>query len=176
MGPQTFSRSIPLKELQMWDLQTAGMTCKFTGQRQGSHIIRSCFGGAANNFIVSGSEGIKLSFKLFPFDYRWSVTITLDAKVYIWHRDTGVLLEVLDGHGPGSVNSVVWHPHEASMFASCSDDRTVRIWEPQSSIFCVDSEHVNSASAPGSEPLHHDKGKSRPHISTAFDSFTPTPQ
>ena len=32
----------------MWDLQTARMTRKFTGQRQGSHIIRSCFGGAVS--------------------------------------------------------------------------------------------------------------------------------
>jgi len=133
------------EELQMWDLKTARMTRKFTGQRQGSHIIRSCFGGAANNFIVSGSE---------------------DAKIYIWHRDTGVLLEVLEGHGPGSVNSVVWHPHEASVFASCSDDRTIRIWEPQSSILTLDTERPTSASA---ECSHHEKGKMLPVDSPAVD-------
>lgn len=33
------------------------MARKFTGQRQGQHIIRSCFGGVDGNFVVSGSEG-----------------------------------------------------------------------------------------------------------------------
>jgi len=133
-------------ELQMWDLQTARMTRKFTGQRQGSHIIRSCFGGAANNFVVSGSE---------------------DAKVYVWHRDSGVLLEILEGHGPGSVNSVVWHPHEANVFATCSDDRTVRIWEPQSTVCSMDADPTASANG---ESLSIDKGKStRPTASSVLD-------
>lgn len=38
-------------------------------------------------------------------------------------------MEELSGHGEGSVNSVAWHPRNERMFASCSDDHTVRIWE-----------------------------------------------
>ncbi|KAI6099927.1 WD40 repeat-like protein [Pisolithus croceorrhizus] len=34
------------------------------------------------------------------------------------------------GHGIGSVNCVAWNPQNERMFASCSDDCTVRIWEP----------------------------------------------
>jgi WD40 repeat protein len=52
-----------------------------------------------------------------------------DGKVYVWHRDRGVLLDVLAGHGSGSVNSVAWNPRNAQMFASCSDDCTIRLWE-----------------------------------------------
>ncbi|KAI6022746.1 WD40 repeat-like protein [Pisolithus marmoratus] len=97
--------------VHLLDLNDGHMARKFTGQRQRQHVIRSCFGGVDGNFVVSGSEG----------DYR---------NVYVWQRDTGILLEVLSGHGNGSVNCVAWNPKNERMFASCSDDCTVRIWEP----------------------------------------------
>ncbi|KAG2158482.1 WD40 repeat-like protein [Suillus bovinus] len=95
-------------EIHLWDLEEFRLARKFTGQRQGHHVIRSCFGGIDGNFVISGSE---------------------DRNVYVWHRDTGTLLEVLDGHGLGSVNSVAWNPRNKRMFASCSDDNTIRVWE-----------------------------------------------
>jgi len=96
-------------EIYLWNIHTGNIARKFSGQSQSRHVIRSCFGGIDNNFIVSGSE---------------------DGNVYVWHRDTGVLLEALTGHGKGSVNAVAWNPMNESMFASCSDDHSIRIWEP----------------------------------------------
>ncbi|KAH9180764.1 WD40-repeat-containing domain protein, partial [Lactarius sanguifluus] len=91
-------------EILLWNL--------FTGRlqwRQTRHVIRSCFGGVNGNLIVSGSE---------------------DGNVYIWDRERAVLLDVLTGHGNGSVNSVAWNPRNTQMFTSYSDDFTIRLWEP----------------------------------------------
>ncbi|KAF8440042.1 WD40-repeat-containing domain protein [Boletus edulis BED1] len=95
-------------EVHLWDLSEGRLTRKFTGQHQGHHVIRSCFGGVGGNLVLSGSE---------------------DRNIYVWHRDTGVLAKILSGHGVGSVNAVSWNPCNERMFASCSDDATIRIWD-----------------------------------------------
>ncbi|TDL25023.1 WD40 repeat-like protein [Rickenella mellea] len=121
-------------EVQLWDLDSARMARRFTGQRQGKHVIRSCFGGVDGNFIVSGSE---------------------DGNVYVWHRDTGALLEALPGHGEGSVNSAAWNPKDERMFASCSDDCTIRIWE------IPPPEMMEAVGSPMAEQNGKGKGRSR---------------
>lgn len=98
---------------------------------QGRHVIRSCLGGADEDFILSGSEGEKN----FTDARAMSMThipgsVLADQRIYVWRRDTGALLEVLSGHGAGCVNDVAWNPRELGLFASCSDDRTVRLWCP----------------------------------------------
>ncbi|KAG8889730.1 hypothetical protein FRB98_003022 [Tulasnella sp. 332] len=95
-------------DLMLWDLETHRTVRKYMGQRQREDVIRSCFGGQDGDFVLSGSE---------------------DSNVYIWRKDTGTLMEVLQGHEGGSVNAVAWNPTEVGMFASCSDDSTIRIWE-----------------------------------------------
>ena len=41
---------------------------------------------------------------------RFLIVYIVDGNIYIWHKETEILLETLSGHA-GSCNSVVWHPH-----------------------------------------------------------------
>ena len=79
------------------------------------------------------SVGVKVSDRAFvSLAYSNHGRLTMvhkDGNVYAWHRDTGTLLEVLPGSNEGSVNAISWNPRNERMFASCADDRTVRIWE-----------------------------------------------
>lgn len=47
--------------VQLLDIETAEVVREYSGQKQGNYIIRSTFGGAAENFVVSGSEGKSIS-------------------------------------------------------------------------------------------------------------------
>lgn len=50
-----------------------------------------------------------------------------DNRVYVYHRATGRKLFALPGH-QNVVNTVAWNPVVHTMFASGSDDGTVRVW------------------------------------------------
>lgn len=45
-------------EVQLIDIETADIVRRFLGQKQAKFVIRSSFGGADQNLIISGSEGI----------------------------------------------------------------------------------------------------------------------
>jgi WD40 repeat protein len=70
--------------------------------------------------------------------------------VYIWHVRTGELLHVLPGHS-GSVNAVAWNHANPYLFASASDDRTVRVWGLASA--CSDHDHDHLSGCGGHN--HH---------------------
>ncbi|KAI9696648.1 MAG: hypothetical protein M1820_008097 [Bogoriella megaspora] len=95
------------------DINTGGAKQTYEGQKQSSYVIRSCFGGANQQIIASGSE---------------------DCNVWIWRRRSGQLIAKLKGHQDGFVNAVAWHPTDPSIFATAGDDHTTRIWSSAESI------------------------------------------
>ncbi|KAF9514475.1 hypothetical protein BS47DRAFT_1295012 [Hydnum rufescens UP504] len=115
-----------IKVVFLWDMQTSQLVRRFLGHQHEQHVLRSSFGGVNDTWVVSGGE---------------------DQLIYVWHRDTAEILETLDGHKHGSVNSVSWNPVDDGVFASCSDDGTIRVWEAPTWTSTGDSIADSSASS-----------------------------
>lgn len=101
--------NVASQEVHLWDLDSRTLVQKYSGHKQSRFVIRSCFGGVDQGFVVSGSE---------------------DNNVYIWNREHGTLLDSLTGH-TATVNSVTWNPKNPHQLAAASDDHTIRIWESE---------------------------------------------
>ena len=70
----------------------------------------------------------------FSPDGQRFVTGSMDKSVKVWDTETMKLLKVIDrarhaGHGT-SVNKVLWADYR-NQIVSCSDDRTISVWELQ---------------------------------------------
>ncbi|KAI8341837.1 WD40-repeat-containing domain protein [Chlamydoabsidia padenii] len=104
-GRYALTNSQTPDEIHLWDLEKRTLTKTYTGHQQGGFIIRSTFGGDEQSFILSGSE---------------------DNDIYVWSREHQNILEVLEGH-EGRVNCINWYPGHPMMFASASDDHTIRM-------------------------------------------------
>lgn len=82
---------------------------QYMGHVQSRFLIRSGFGAPKDRFVLSGSE---------------------DGHVYVWQSNSNTPLHVLSGH-TDTVNAVAWNPVlSRKLFASCSDDREIHIWQP----------------------------------------------
>jgi len=67
-------------EIQLIDMGTFEVVQRFSGHRQGQYVIRSTFGGAGENFVVSGSEGKSpCPFKKVPFVIVWLIPFRLEG-------------------------------------------------------------------------------------------------
>mgnify|MGYP002715146364 CR=1 FL=1 len=116
------------------DLTTRTFLQSFHGRCAHDYVIRASFGGEGNrfarqlgpSFVASGSE---------------------DSRICVWHRVSGQVLDTDCRHAHGAVNDVVWHSAQADMMASCGDDGTVRVWQPQSKVTATDTPVVRQAHA-----------------------------
>ena len=117
--------TLPFQGVHLWDLHDRQLVRKYQGVTQGHYVNHATFGGPNEEFIASGSEGLFLfpwltETSLYDFD-------SLDSKVYLWHRRHERPIMIFSGH-LRTVNCVSWHPILPLLFASASDDATVRIW------------------------------------------------
>lgn len=101
--------------------------------------------------------------------FIFSVVLITDSKVYVWHRESGALLEELAGHGDGSVNSVAWNPRNEKMFASCSDDHTVRIWEATQSFSEMERDRMYHRNGLETVAMSNGKGKEKSAVRQRWD-------
>ncbi|GAB4817799.1 hypothetical protein N2152v2_004845 [Parachlorella kessleri] len=114
--------SLSTPELHLWDLGAGAslappsLPCavfqRSCPARPSRFVVRACLGGLGQKFVLTGSE---------------------EGKVYMFLRSSGDLLASLDGHA-ATANAVAWNPQDPHMFASASDDRTVRIWGLEASV------------------------------------------
>ena len=103
-------------------------------------MIRSGFGAPKDRFVLSGSEG-----EAAPSFIHVMLMHYLDNHVYVWKANSPQPVQVLAGH-EDTVNCVAWNPVASRrLFASCSDDTTIRIWQPPEA-----SDELMSSTAMGS--------------------------
>jgi len=100
--------------LYMWDVRPFVTTP--------SRCLRR-FEGASHNF-----EKMLLRCSWSP-DGRRVMAGSADRNVYVWDVDSQDIIYCLPGHG-GSVNEVVYHPHEP-ILASCGSDKKIYLGELQ---------------------------------------------
>ena len=95
-------------KISLYNLEKTKFEDKYYGHMQKNMIIKCCFGGDKDQYILSGSE---------------------DSKVYFWERKyPGTPKYIFKGH-LGIVNSIELLFNDVLL--SVSDDKTLKIWTPK---------------------------------------------
>jgi len=109
-------------------METGKVLQEFHGHKQKDFMIRSAFGGANENFVISGSEGkYSVFFRHSECTGFRTDKHKLDSNVYIW-RTTGQFVLKLDAHRLGCANTVSWNPKNPWVFATAGDDYKVKMY------------------------------------------------
>lgn len=87
-------------------------------------VLKCTFGGANEGFVLCGSE---------------------DATVSIWNKEKGDIVAKIGGQTSPQypltshtqvINCVSWSPSDPFIFATASDDQTVRLWGIENMPLC----------------------------------------
>lgn len=74
--------NVSTQGVHLWDLRDRILLRKFQGVTQGQFTIHSCFGGANQDFVASGSEGKRLLFIIHgPLVLKVIATVCNSLKV-----------------------------------------------------------------------------------------------
>ena len=112
-----YDTNLALLDLASGELQTIDLTSGKVVQRFQSALMRRDytvvgeFFGEGNSLVLGCSE---------------------NGRICVWDRHTASILDVLDRHAHGCVNSISTNPVNPNMFISTGDDCTVRVWEMSS--------------------------------------------
>ncbi|KAK3351680.1 WD40 repeat-like protein [Neurospora tetraspora] len=120
----------------LYDIPTKDVIRQYNQHKGGDFLIRAYLGGANEGFVLSGSE---------------------DGSIYIYHKNTGILVARLKGAHAPRCNSAAWNPSDPRMIASCGDDGLVKIWYPEWPDWDEDMEH----SANNNNGTVHDTARPR---------------
>ncbi|KXX74493.1 WD repeat-containing protein 26 [Madurella mycetomatis] len=111
-------------EAVLIDIETRETMAKYSGLVGGQFTIRSAFGGANENFVISGSEEEEK--RALASRKTWADVNGQDGRVLVWHKMTGTLVFEAEAHIP-RCNSVAWDPTDHCTFVTCGDDGRIKM-------------------------------------------------
>lgn len=111
--------------LKVWDLRTASMVQQFAPRL---NIVTCCAVSRDRKYFLSGTSGCGGS-----------------SELTLWDRRMGRALREYHGHSEGVLGCVIMETStNQELVASCSNDRTVRLWSTDSGA-CLHTHHVDGA-------------------------------
>ncbi|KAJ1915316.1 hypothetical protein IWQ60_008481 [Tieghemiomyces parasiticus] len=108
--------------VQLWNVETEQLVQSYASFAHGHYVLRPCFAGSDQLYVACGGE---------------------DGHIYAWSRLTGKPVANIKAHS-GTVNTIAWSPANTNLFATASDDKTVKLWN---------AEYSRNNTLPNADPL-----------------------